>query len=100
MNTMNTMNNSGDIMNNHNPADDPFAALSDDTDQLTLPSEYGSGLSDFLETKSSKEDEDKSKSAEDITENKPEEHPESPQITNDEQQNNKGTPRKDENNKE
>ena len=85
---MNNSGNIGGIMNDHNPADDPFAALSDDTNQLTLPSEYGSGQSSFLEKKSSKEEEEKSKSAGDVTETKPKERHETPQITNDERQNN------------
>ena len=49
------------IMQRHDPNDDPFAALSDDsTNQLTNPMEYGSGLNYFIE----KKEEDKEEHAE------------------------------------
>jgi len=36
------------IMKAHDPNDDPFAALADDTNQLQSPLEYGSGISYFI----------------------------------------------------
>jgi hypothetical protein len=45
------------IMQRHDPNDDPFAALADDsTNQLTNPMEYGSGLNYFIEKKQDKEE--------------------------------------------
>ena len=58
MNT-NVMNQiPSNIMKPHDPNDDPFAALADDsTNQLTNPMEYGSGLSYFVQSDKKKAEE-------------------------------------------
>lgn len=54
------------IMKAHDPNDDPFAALSDDsTNQLQSPLEYGSGISYFVHTEDSKGKEEPSTSSTD-----------------------------------
>mmetsp|Transcript_38032 Transcript_38032/g.92543 ORF Transcript_38032/g.92543 Transcript_38032/m.92543 type:complete len:108 (+) Transcript_38032:196-519(+) len=51
------------IMKQHDPNDDPFASLSDDSNQLQSPLEFGSGISYFVhdDNEKKKEDEDKQK---------------------------------------
>ncbi|KAL3925945.1 MAG: hypothetical protein SGILL_000046 [Bacillariaceae sp.] len=58
MNSNNVMNQiPSNIMKAHDPNDDPFGALSDDqTNQLTNPMEYGSGLSFFVQSADKKEE--------------------------------------------
>jgi hypothetical protein len=53
------------IMKPHDPNDDPFAALSDDTNQLVSPLEFGSGISYFVSEDAGKEEQVSSKKEED-----------------------------------
>mmetsp|Transcript_38031 Transcript_38031/g.92542 ORF Transcript_38031/g.92542 Transcript_38031/m.92542 type:complete len:108 (+) Transcript_38031:201-524(+) len=43
------------IMKQHDPNDDPFASLSDDSNQLQSPLEFGSGISYFVHDENSNE---------------------------------------------
>lgn len=45
------------IMKHHDPNDDPFAGLADDSNQLISPLEYGSGISFLVQQQEDREQE-------------------------------------------
>jgi len=60
------------VMKDHDPNDDPFAVLSDDSNQLVSPTEYGSGEVSYTPDDDDDEDDDDDDDG-NATNNKPEE---------------------------
>ena len=60
------------VMKEHDPNDDPFAVLSDDSNQLVSPTEYGSGEVSYTPDDATNKPEEEEKPKDDTTATKQE----------------------------